>query len=204
VGYVSDSEQRQSHHEDILLIVQGLCNTLQPPPRPFSLFAIADGQSHSMKEETSSAPRVSPPRLAIDTITDVLLPLLSTSVSPPSFTGTLESMAGYKRTLPPRPQVTKQTDEEVLKQWMRNAMRQANQVIYHCNADYDAEMTSTLASMILYKRHLYFANVGDSRAYGYSQKEGLQQISAGEGESLTSTALTLGQQHNIAVEPISH
>jgi serine/threonine protein phosphatase PrpC len=62
---------------------------------------------------------------------------------------------------------------------MRNAVRQANRVVYHCNADYDTTMASTLASVILYKRRLYLANVGDNRIYHYNEKTGLQQINTG-------------------------
>jgi serine/threonine protein phosphatase PrpC len=95
---------------------------------------------------------------------------------------------------------------------MRNAVRQANQVIYHCNADYDTTMVSTLASIVLYKRHLYLANAGDSRAYHYNEKMGLRQIrnievEQGQTSSLqiipqdqTTTNYHLGQQYQVAIE----
>jgi serine/threonine protein phosphatase PrpC len=51
-------------------------------------------------------------------------------------------------------------------------------VIYHCNADYDIQMASTLTVALLYKRHLYVASVGDSRAYSYNATKGLQRITA--------------------------
>jgi serine/threonine protein kinase len=77
VGYVSDTGRRfaAQENEDMLLIVQGLCANLAPPPRPFGLFAVADGlrgpQGKSVAGHEAS-------RLAIETIADVLLPLLAT------------------------------------------------------------------------------------------------------------------------------
>ena len=106
-------------------------------------------------------------------------------------------------------------DEERLEQWMRDAVRQANQVIYHCNADFDTMMATTLASIILYKRHLYYAQVGDSRAYCYNEKTGLQQISQQRPvetrsssdlspltttQDLDTTNHFLGQQYRVAIE----
>ena len=193
VGYLSSNIGQQARgDEDTLLIVQGLCNTLQPPPRPFSLFAIADGQGQApllegplgQATEVQDVAGLAPvSRLAIETITDVLLPLLSISTVTQSLPGTpvgggLPSISTSIGRLQP----TKQTDAERIEQWMRNAVRQANQVIYHCNADYDTTMASTLASLILYKRRLYLANVGDSRAYCYNQKMGLQLIGNGSND----------------------
>jgi serine/threonine protein kinase len=43
VGYLSDKGHHAQDNEDMLLVIQGLCINLVPPPRPFSLFAIADG-----------------------------------------------------------------------------------------------------------------------------------------------------------------
>src|SRR5205823_13407554 len=46
IGYVSDTGRRYvaEDNEDMLLIVQGLCANLAPPPRPFGLLAVADGK----------------------------------------------------------------------------------------------------------------------------------------------------------------
>jgi serine/threonine protein phosphatase PrpC len=68
--------------------------------------------------------------------------------------------------------------DTILEQWLRDTVRQANQVIYHCNADYDTTMASTLTVAVMYKRRCYIANVGDSRAYYYSVSKGsLRRIS---------------------------
>lgn len=198
VGYLNDIGQRARNNEDMLLIVQGLCNTLQPPPRPFSLFAVADGSGQATRGHEAS-------RLAIETIADVLLPLLSTSTSTQSLSATPSELGltpilvspSYKSRLQP----TRQTDAERIEQWMRDAVRQANQVIYHCNADFDTTMASTLASVILHKRHLYLANVGDSRVYCYNEKTGLQQIgNAGSTTNQASSNHYLGQQYQVAIE----
>src|SRR5712692_7722383 len=68
------------------------------------------------------------------------------------------------------------TADDILEQWIREAVRRADQVIYHCNADYDTNMASTLTLALVYKRHLYVASVGDSRAYYYSPDKGLKRI----------------------------
>jgi serine/threonine protein phosphatase PrpC len=54
---------------------------------------------------------------------------------------------------------------------MEEASRRANLVTYHCNADYETSMGSTLTVVLVYKRHLYVTSVGDSRAYHYSNQD---------------------------------
>src|SRR5260370_25362320 len=75
VGYVTDIGRQARENEDMLLIVQGLCVTLTPPPRPFSLFAVADGL-RGPQGKTAGGHEAR--HLAVDTILDVLLPLLTT------------------------------------------------------------------------------------------------------------------------------
>ena len=53
---------------------------------------------------------------------------------------------------------------------MGESLRRANLVTYHCNADYETSMGSTLTVALVYKRHLYVTSVGDSRAYHYSSQ----------------------------------
>jgi serine/threonine protein kinase/serine/threonine protein phosphatase PrpC len=161
VGYMSDIGQQAKDNEDMLLIAQGLCVAFVPP-RPFSLFAVADGL---LGAQGKPAGGHKASRLAIETISDVILPLLTTA------SATQSRMLGGQSQLQVMP-----PPETVLAQWMRDAVRQANQVIYHRNADYDATMASTLTTILLYKRHLFIASVGDSRAYYYNQSKGLQCI----------------------------
>ncbi|GAC1566427.1 MAG: hypothetical protein NVS3B14_08590 [Ktedonobacteraceae bacterium] len=173
VGYVSDTGRRYvaEENEDMLLIVQGLCANLAPPPRPFGLFAVADGLRGP---QGKSAGGHEASRLGIETIADVLLPLLATPLSssttwspgPGSSTGRGVPLAGNFSTM----------QDDILEQWLREAVRRANQVIYHCNADYDTKMASTLTLALVYKRHIYVASVGDSRAYHYSPGKGLKRI----------------------------
>jgi serine/threonine protein phosphatase PrpC len=155
----------------MLLIVQGLCANLAPPPRPFGLFAVADGLRGP---QGKSAGGHEASRLGIETVMDVLLPLLATplpsssTLSPGGGSSIVRGgilPGGYK----PAP-------DAIIEQWMREAVRRANQVIYHCNADYETKMASTLTVALAYKRHLYVASVGDSRVYHYSPRVGLKRI----------------------------
>src|SRR5205807_9685808 len=77
VGYMSDIGRQAKDNEDMLLIAQGLCVSLTPP-RPFGLFAVADGLLGS---QGKSAGGYKASRLAIETIYDVILPLLTTASS---------------------------------------------------------------------------------------------------------------------------
>ena len=139
VGLASASTEQQGHDTaHMLLIMQGLCNTLQPPPRPFSLFAIAESRKH---EEVELVPNLSgrgtigigfAPNLAIETIADVLLPLLAISGGTgqiPSQNSTLGGSRGSSYNS--RIQPLRQADEESIEQCMHSAMRQANRAIYH-------------------------------------------------------------------------
>jgi serine/threonine protein phosphatase PrpC len=187
VGYVSETGRRYvaEDNEDMLLIVQGLCANLAPPPRPFGLLAVADGkrgpQGKSVAGHEAS-------RLAIETVADVLLPFLATPLPSSSYSTpgnnppvarTNNPVIMHQSTLPP---------EKAFEQWMGESIRRANQVIYHCNADYDTHMASTLTIALVHKRHLYVSSVGDSRAYHYSsQNNVLRCISTEEATSSNSS-----------------
>jgi serine/threonine protein phosphatase PrpC len=205
VGYVSDTGRRfvAEDNEDMLLIVQGLCANLAPPPRPFGLLAVADGkrgpQGKSVAGHEAS-------RLAIETVADVLLPFLATPLPSSSYStpGTTPPLARvnnpgiiHQSTLPP---------EKVFEQWMEESIRRANQVIYHCNADYDTHMASTLTIALVHKRHLYVSSVGDSRAYHYSNQENvLQCISTEEAiSSNSSQAQRIELVETSPIGPVSH
>ena len=170
IGYANDIGRQADDNEDVLLVVQGLCVNLAPPPRPFSLLAVADGLRGP---EGNAAGGHEASRLAIETVTDILLPLLASSsrshsqITPAAATISPQTTRTLPKTPPP---------DSIIEQWIRDAVRQANQVIYHCNADYDSSMASTLTITVLYKRHLYVASVGDSRAYHYSPRKGLRRI----------------------------
>jgi len=176
VGYVSDVGRRFSagENEDMLLIVQGLCTNFTPPPRPFGLFAVADGL-RAPQGKTAGGHEAS--RLAIETVADVLVPLLSAplrSTPFPTPVNNLSTTGGDKQ--PARISSSLPAVDSMLAQWMRNSVLQANQVIYHCNADYETAMASTLIAAVMYKRRLYIAGVGDSRAYHYNPEKGLRRL----------------------------
>lgn len=178
VGYVSDTGKQfeLEDNEDMLLIAQGLCANLPPPPRPYGLFAVADGLRGP---QGKSAGGHEASRLGIETIADVLLPLLSTplpshtTLSPGSGSLVVPRWAqngGSAGSTPSGP------TDIILDQWLREAVRRANQVIYHCNADYETHMASTLTLALVYKRHLYLASIGDSRAYHFRPGKGIRRI----------------------------
>lgn len=174
VGYISDpGRQHVSEvNEDMLLVVQGLCANLAPPPRPYGLFAVADGLRRSGK--TAIGHEAS--RLAVETVADVLPPQLSTPLPPGSSSLSLKSGRATGRTPARSATASAPQDALLVEQWLRECVRRANQVICHCNTDYDTEMASTLALALVYKHHLYVVNVGDCRLYHYRAGQGLQLI----------------------------
>src|SRR5579864_4691627 len=151
VGYFSDTGRRYVAHEneDMLLVVQSLCANLAPPPRPFGLFAVADGLRGEHGKSTGGHEAS---RLAMETLTDVLLPLLTTPAYSTSYKvpggATLQSggkqPGGAYKALP--------APDAVVEEWLIEAVQQANLVIYHCNADYETNMASTLTVVLMYKR----------------------------------------------------
>lgn len=172
VGYLSE-RGKWSDNEDMLLVVQGLCTTLSPP-RPFSLLAVADGlRGQPGKQARGHAAS----RLAVETVADILIPLLSdTSRSHSRSTPIHPTYVGVESDTQKLHASVVISVESILEQWIRDSVRQANRVIYHCNADYDTTMASTLAIALVYRHHLYVANVGDSRVYHYNAHQGLRRI----------------------------
>lgn len=198
VGYLSDIGRNAQRNEDTLLVVQGLCINLSPPPRPFGLFAVADGlRNHPVKENAAKGHEAS--RLVIETLADILLPLLTT---PPTLTSQLSSATPDGQKQPSRllHSPTPPTDA-ILEQWLRDAARQANQVIYHCNADYDATMASTLTMALMYRRTLYVANVGDSRTYHYNRQQGLRCLTKDHTLAASLVDAKLLQPEEVASSP---
>jgi serine/threonine protein phosphatase PrpC len=194
VGYASDTGRKYvaETNEDMLLIVQGLCANLTPPPRPFGLFAVADGLRDQLGK---SAGGHEASRLAIETITDVLLPLLatplpSTSYTPPGGYSSLISRSGPPYRPPSLP-------DSMLEQWMRESVRRASQVIFHCNADYDTSMASTLTMALVYKHHLHIVSVGDCRAYRYRSGEPLHCLTDDH-----TLAANLVQEHLLSPDEV--
>ncbi len=166
VSYVSDTGRKYvaETNEDMLLIVQGLCANLEPPPRPFGLFAVADGLRGP---QGKSAGGYEASRLAIETVADVLLPALATPLPSTSYTPPAIGSSPYNSLNLRGGLLAKHLPDTMLEQWIRESVRRANQVIFHCNADYETTMASTLTMAVVYKRRLHIASVGDSRLYRY-------------------------------------
>lgn len=173
VGYISDTGRKYAadKNEDMLLIVQGLCANLTPPPRPFGLFAVADGLR---APQGRSAGGYEASRLAVETVADVLVPLLATPLPSTSSPLAHTSLPTRGRTVYQPPTLP----EVVLEQWTRESIRRANQVIFHCNADYETSMASTLSLALIYKHVLHVASIGDSRVYRYRPGGELRCITA--------------------------
>lgn len=180
VGYLSDQGQ-QPDNEDMLLVAQGLCITLLPP-RPFSLLAVADGLHDGLQAPHGKLARGQlASKLAVETVADTLIPLLSDTSRSHS-----RSTPMHRSRRAEAPNDGSSTHrlhapasipvEDLLEQWVRDSMRQANQVLYHCNADYDTHMASTLAIALLYRHHLYVVNMGNSRIYHYNAQRGLRRL----------------------------
>ncbi len=169
VGYISDTGRRYAaeENEDMLLIVQGLCANLAPPPRPFGLFAVADGLRGSQGKSVAGHEAS---RLAIETVADVLLPLLATPLPSSSYSTPGKNSSVSRGDTPGGVPQTAPSPESVIEQWLGEGIRRANLVIYHCNADYETSMASTLTVALVYKHKLYVTSVGDSRAYHYSRQ----------------------------------
>lgn len=191
VGYLSDIGQQATDNEDMLLIAQGLCVSFVPP-HAFGLFAVADGL---LGPQGKSAGGYKASRLAIETISNILLPLLTTPSPNQSLTGNAISTGLPK---PSRPLQMTLPPETVLAQWMRDAVQQANQVIYHRNADYDTTMASTLTTALLYQRSLFVASIGDSRAYYYNKNKGFACIPTNHTQEANQVEAGIHFSHNLS------
>jgi serine/threonine protein phosphatase PrpC len=171
VGYLSDNGLQSVNNEDMILVVQGLAVNLPSLPRSFGLFAVADGL-RGKQGTTTGGQEAS--RLAIETVADIMVPLLTTTATGPQSgsggSGTHRQISLARQTTSPEQTKT------ILEQWTRDAVRQANQVIYHCNADYGVSMASTLTTALIYKHIVSIASIGDSRAYHYNPQKGLHLI----------------------------
>jgi serine/threonine protein phosphatase PrpC len=195
VGYVSDTGRRfvAEDNEDMLLIVQGLCANLAPPPRPFGLFAVADGKRGPQGKYVAGHEAS---RLAIETVADVLLPLLATPLPSSSYSTPGNNPSVSRANNPGIMLHSTQPPEKAFEQWMGESIRRANQVIYHCNADYETRMASTLTIALVHKRHLYVSSVGDSRAYHYSSQNKVLQCITPEHPSVANQVQANQPEHD--------
>lgn len=201
VGYLSDPGRRYvaEENEDMLLIVQGLCANLAPPPRPFGLFAVADGLRGPRGKATAGHEAS---RLAIETVADVLLPLLATPLPSTSVTpGNGAALPHGGSNTPSHSNAPALPTDITVEQWLRESTRRASSVIYHCNADYETNMASTLTVALVYKRQLYVVSIGDSRAYCYSAGKGLQRITTDHTLAANLVAANLMKPEELYTSP---
>ncbi len=179
-GYASDIGRNAQENEDMMLLAQGLGINLAPPPHSFGLFAVADGLRGKPNNE-GNAPPGKPmhikgheaSRLGIETLADTVLPLLATSGRLASQSTPQNVHVGTANT---HAMQAIRPPTSILEQWLRDGVQQANQVIYHCNADYETAMGSTMTATLVHNHRLYIAHVGDSRVYHFNTTTGLRAL----------------------------
>jgi serine/threonine protein phosphatase PrpC len=141
-------------------------------------------------------------RLAIETVADVLLPYLATPLTSSSYSTPGNNPAASRANNPGIIPHSTLPPEKVFEQWMGESIRRANQVIYHCNADFDTHMASTLTIALVHKRHLYVSSVGDSRVYHFSSQDNVLRCISTEHVTL-SNSLQAQQIELVETSPIS-
>jgi len=143
VGARTDPGIKRKHkpNEDNMFAMQG-ARTHSARPEQFGLFVVADGMGGHANGQDAS-------RMAIQTIIDYMLPILS---------------AGDEM-----------NDEGFLK-LLSDGVQQANQAVHQNNQERRADMGTTMTAALVVGAMAYIANVGDSRTYLYREPEGLSKI----------------------------
>lgn len=134
-------KRKYKPNEDSMFAAQGVRynhNIMQP----FGLFVVADGMGGHANGQDAS-------RLAIQTITNYMLPLL---LHNPELSG------------------------EGLKELLRDGVQKANQAVHKHNMEQRADMGTTMTAALVVDNIAYVANVGDSRTYLYREGVGLTKI----------------------------
>ncbi len=143
VGTRSDPgiKRKYKPNEDSLFAAQGVIS-MSPLPQVFGLFVVADGMGGHANGEDAS-------RLAIQTIADYMLPLL-----------------------------TKKTplQSEQYTQLLVEGIQQANLAVHQSNMQQHGDMGTTVTATLLVDTVAHVANVGDSRTYLYRPQEGLRKV----------------------------
>jgi len=143
VGTRSDPgiKRKYKPNEDSLFAAQGVIS-MSPLPQLFGLFVVADGMGGHANGEDAS-------RLAIQTIADYMLPLL-----------------------------TKKTplQSEQYTQLLIEGIQQANIAVHQSNMEQHGDMGTTVTATLLVDTVAHVANVGDSRTYLYRPEEGLRKV----------------------------
>ncbi len=143
VGTRSDPgiKRKYKPNEDSLFAAQGIIS-MSPLPQLFGLFVVADGMGGHANGEDAS-------RLAIQTIADYMLPLLTKNT-------TLQS--------------------EQYNQLLIEGIQQANLAVHQSNMKQHGDMGTTVTATLLVDTVAHVANVGDSRTYLYRPQDGLKKV----------------------------
>ncbi|HLZ81836.1 MAG TPA: protein phosphatase 2C domain-containing protein, partial [Ktedonobacteraceae bacterium] len=143
VGTRSNPGIKRQHkpNEDSLFAAQGE-RVLNSNTQQFGLFVVADGMGGHANGQDAS-------RLAIQTVSDVVLPKISSS---------------------------EPLNDDALVQILIDGVQHANQAVHQRNMEQRADMGTTITAALIVGATAYVANVGDSRTYLYRKPTGLQKI----------------------------
>ena len=135
--------RKNAPNEDSHFALQGTCQT-PSGPQPVGLFVVADGMGgHADGREAS--------RLAVQVMSDVLLPLLMNSEQDIQ-------------------------ESELLLETLKDGVHRANLAIYQRNREREHMMGTTLTAALVAGTTAYIVNVGDSRTYLYHANGELKQV----------------------------
>ena len=153
IGLDPGIKRRNSPNEDSIFAIQGM-RISDDGSMPAGLFVIADGMGgHANGREAS--------RLAIHTVSDVIVPAL------------LRDVSGRDAA----------EEETIFQDMLKDGVHRANLSIYRRNRDTQPEMMgTTLTAALIANSTAYVGNVGDSRTYLYRPSEGLKQITRDHSE----------------------
>lgn len=143
VGTRSNPGIKRQHkpNEDSLFAAQGE-RVLNSHSQQFGLFVVADGMGGHANGQDAS-------RLAIQTISDELLPKISSN---------------------------EPLNDDALVQILIDGVQHANQAVHQRNMEQRADMGTTITAALIVGVTAYVANVGDSRTYLYRKPAGLKKI----------------------------
>lgn len=152
IGLDPGIKRRDAPNEDSIFAIQGMRIT-DNGSLPAGLFVVADGMGgHANGREAS--------RMAIHTVSDVIVPAL------------LRDVSGRDAA----------EEETIFQDMLKDGVHRANLAIYRRNREMPEMMGTTLTAALIANSTAYIGNVGDSRTYLYRPSEGLQQVTRDHSE----------------------
>ncbi len=152
IGLDPGIKRRDAPNEDSIFAIQGMRIT-DNGSLPAGLFVVADGMGgHANGREAS--------RMAIHTVSDVIVPAL------------LRDVSGRDAA----------EEETIFQDMLKDGVHRANLAIYRRNREMPEMMGTTLTAALIANSTAYIGNVGDSRTYLYRPSEGLLQVTRDHSE----------------------